>query len=1172
MKTKRIMAFTLVMVVLLAALPAGPSALADRTPSNWAVSEMNDANTSGLLTPSAARDFQNALTRDEFCELVVEMVEQTLGYSLPIPSYNPFTDDVEPISIHALKAYGYGIINGITGTLFAPAQKVERQQLCAMMIRAIRGLESDLRSSFLSPGIATLPYKDAARIQDYAIEPVKLAYTNVIMQGDDQGNFLPRDNISSQECVAVIIRSFNRIEASRTPGMTASQQLDAAMNRVHIGYAYGDTEYGVSQNLTLPTASTGGSTVTWTSSNNNVIGISGSTGIVNTGSAPRTVTLTATIRLGNATRTKTFALTTSQNAGDRLLLDNAVNELDILYINQGDGDGTVTGRIGLPTTVLGLPVTWQSSNPSVVSTAGVVAVPTGNEIRAVTLTATIRLGSQSRTKTFNLNVVNPAYSRGVTLHGVQLGMSQTQVTQLLGNARRSLQAGNNETWQLFYSSNYNNFIAVAFINDRVVAVYSMAPGAANQLRNRSGSVISVSEANAFGGITALSYVDPGNSSQQYAIMIYDSASVIGTTRTLLAEGQEQLLFELVNAYRQRNGRTTIEWSEKLGGAARTYSANGGSGNLQQRVVSEGFDSARYAGGNIIAGNGDAFDALNQIVSNSTGSSSMRTAILQNSITLLGAGFSGGNSGTYRTYFTYALGAVTVISNVTARQNDTNVSTVNVSAGNSNAMTITLIMSPTGYNESFTVASSNTGIMTVSGFAVTSGGGTVVVTGVANGSANIVVTGNCSGKKFNIPVSVGTVYASYLTLSYSGAGTATTLSSSTNIAANTAKNETGSKTLIMAAGESIRIAAATTSGATVEWSRPNGSSGGTAAATVSRNSANNEGIISATAAGTIILTARVRTGASNSAFITHTINIIVVTVSPITVNPTTAVVNLGSDITAAVTAGNLPSSGAGFTPVYAWSSSGNQLSRTPPATETLTAAFKGSNQGQSTITFTATWSGTGSNIYLGKITRTVSVKVEGTLYAENITVSQTAITMIPGETRGVTASTVPATITQSPISYAWSSFLSDIASVSRGGANGATGTITALKQGRTMVTVELTQGAGPKLLANIDVTVNDYPAISIINSNNVAQPFTIGEFVEFSCTTTSGTLHDLQSKTTGYSVEWIYSGDNAFIQYSGDSITLVPNDVGSGTITVQLLYKNDIVKHAEYHIEIIDPEE
>ncbi|MDR0490056.1 MAG: hypothetical protein LBH28_02250, partial [Oscillospiraceae bacterium] len=185
MKKRRVTTIAMIIAMLLTAPVTGMPALAARTPSDWAIPEMNDANTSGLLTHSAARDFHAHLTRDEFCETVVTLVERTLGRALPVPPNNPFYDCE---SIYVLKAWNYGVITGVTTTRFAPEREVERQQLCVMMIRAIRQLEKDLGKSLLDPGAQALTYNDSYQIEDYAVEAVKLALTNDIMRGDEKNN------------------------------------------------------------------------------------------------------------------------------------------------------------------------------------------------------------------------------------------------------------------------------------------------------------------------------------------------------------------------------------------------------------------------------------------------------------------------------------------------------------------------------------------------------------------------------------------------------------------------------------------------------------------------------------------------------------------------------------------------------------------------------------------------------------------------------------------------------------------------------------------------------------------------------------------------------------------------------------------------------------------------
>ena len=661
MKKKRLISFILVVLILLSATPA--MALVTPPPSDWAAAEVDEANAAGLLTPCAARNFQAPLTRAEFCELVVNMVERVLGEPLPVPAQNPFHDTTD---LNILKAWNFQIVNGVTETRFAPDNNITRQQLVTMLIRAIRGIERELDRNFLLAPAPTLPFNDTNRIADYAIEAVRLAYSNGIMHGDTVGNFNPVNPISSQECILVIIRTYNRLETALAAGRTAAQLLDMAYNRIHIGFAYGDAAVGVTRNIVLPTTlPTLGATVAWQSSHPQTISPQG---VVNTGATPQTVTLTATIQVQGQTSTKTFELTTSPLTGDQLLLANAYATLDIIYLTEGNHAGFVTGRIGLPERVLGLPVTWQSLNTAVVTHTGHVTVPTTSDARNVTLTAQITLGTQTRTKQFNLSVFNPALAAvGVSLHNVRLGMTLAEINQAMGVPTRVINAGGPEVWRL-YHTNYNNFIAVAFIGNNVAAVYSMAPNVVNQLRDASDRVVTVGQADAMPGLRAVSFTDGG---AIYALMIFDPNTVIGSSptaaggnRPLASDGQEQLLFEFVNAFRVRNNLSVLEWSPGFGAPARAHSLEMGTHNilsvtspvtnqtLEQRVTAAG--AGLLVHGNVLRGNGDALWFFNQMLIQPA----MRAHVLANDVSIFGAGFSIGHAtaaATYGVYVTYMFG-------------------------------------------------------------------------------------------------------------------------------------------------------------------------------------------------------------------------------------------------------------------------------------------------------------------------------------------------------------------------------------------------------------------------------------------------------------------------------------------------------------------------------------
>jgi len=335
---------------------------------------------------------------------------------------------------------------------------------------------------------------------------------------------------------------------------------------------------------------------------------------------------------------------------------------------------------------------------------------------------------------------------------------------------------------------------------------------------------------------------------------------------------------------------------------------------------------------------------------------------------------------------------------------------------------------------------------------------------------------------------------------------------------------------MGVGDTLTINVATTSGAAVEWTRSNGVA---ATATIERGSSNS-GVIKALANGQIKVKATVQTSSTRS--IVHEITVLVVTAQ--LTSPAT--VFLGSEVKATVTTSNFPTSGTGPTPVYAWTSTGNQLTRkTPlPATETLTADYIGANTGASTVTFTATWAGTAAGSYHGRIIRTTSITVQGPQYATDIGLSQSTVNMIPGQTLVITASTVPATITQG-YSFSWASNADETVKVKSDGLYNVTGTLTAIETGTAVITVTLTQDGGTTLTKNVTVNVV-WPTFTISGPQSVV----IGTNEQYSVSSLPG----------GYSIEWscdpVASGGDATIDSTG---MLFPTDPGKVVVTATLLY-------------------
>jgi hypothetical protein len=151
----------------------------------------------------------------------------------------------------------------------------------------------------------------------------------------------------------------------------ADQDLvDEALDTVSIVFATGDNVNSVTQNLNLPTTLAGDITITWASDNTAVIA---NNGTVTRGFDDVTVTLTATLTLGDATATKDFEVTVKGYDVDAAL--EAINITGALTYNATTQIYTVNGNITLPATVNGLDIEWVSTQPAVISNAGVVTRP-----------------------------------------------------------------------------------------------------------------------------------------------------------------------------------------------------------------------------------------------------------------------------------------------------------------------------------------------------------------------------------------------------------------------------------------------------------------------------------------------------------------------------------------------------------------------------------------------------------------------------------------------------------------------------------------------------------------------------------------------------------------------------------------------------------------------------
>ncbi|HEX2926085.1 MAG TPA: S-layer homology domain-containing protein [Ruminiclostridium sp.] len=191
---------------------AGGEAWSDA--SAWATKELQKADEYGLIPDSLkGADMTKPITREEFAELAVKLYEKTTGKAATAVSPNPFTDTKNP---EILKAFQLGITDGTSPKTFSPDSLINREQVAAMLSRALKAMVPD--GDFSTSGAPT--FSDQSKVSSWASESVKLMSKLGVMSGSN-GKFMPKattsaevasgyGNTTREQAVAMSVRTFEK--------------------------------------------------------------------------------------------------------------------------------------------------------------------------------------------------------------------------------------------------------------------------------------------------------------------------------------------------------------------------------------------------------------------------------------------------------------------------------------------------------------------------------------------------------------------------------------------------------------------------------------------------------------------------------------------------------------------------------------------------------------------------------------------------------------------------------------------------------------------------------------------------------------------------------------------------------------------------------------------------
>ncbi len=238
---------------------------------------------------------------------------------------------------------------------------------------------------------------------DITLIPSKLGSTSY--------NFLGRSCYNGDQYLEAMYENFivyqGALSASEVSALCASlTPLNDAMDSITLAKATTNLEISESDsirsNLILPTSTGNDVSISWSSSNTDVISNTGIITRPSLGSDNITVRLTATLTYNSVSTTKEFILVVLP-----YYTDNESVQMDLSQLEIEDYTDNIRTSIKLPTsTIEGSIVVWSSDAPSYLNNVGkVLKHPSkGSGKKEVTLTATISKGDVTTTKDFNVYV------------------------------------------------------------------------------------------------------------------------------------------------------------------------------------------------------------------------------------------------------------------------------------------------------------------------------------------------------------------------------------------------------------------------------------------------------------------------------------------------------------------------------------------------------------------------------------------------------------------------------------------------------------------------------------------------------------------------------------------------------------------------------------------------
>ena len=167
--------------------------------SDWARAEVAAAANRGFVTESC-REYQTfTITRRQFAELAVNYLEKTTGETIAPAPMDTFTDTADET---VLKAYAAGIVQGVGEGRFSPGGLLTREQLSAMLWRAM----SKAGTTVEAPADLSA-YADGEEVSSWASDSLSALVGLEVMAGTGDNRLSPKDSCTVEQAILLVWRA-----------------------------------------------------------------------------------------------------------------------------------------------------------------------------------------------------------------------------------------------------------------------------------------------------------------------------------------------------------------------------------------------------------------------------------------------------------------------------------------------------------------------------------------------------------------------------------------------------------------------------------------------------------------------------------------------------------------------------------------------------------------------------------------------------------------------------------------------------------------------------------------------------------------------------------------------------------------------------------------------------